>query len=113
MLSEHLDRAFGTVGRGPARVTLVARRHDAVAEYRPVALVVLAEQAGGEVIAAAVPLAAGGIDVHLHGGFTHIPIMTTAPSRAVPPEAGQGAAGSATRARNSGSPVTVSLTSSR
>ena len=90
---------------------LVARRHDAVAEYRPVALVILAEQAGGEVIAAAMPLAAGGIDVHLHGGFTHIPIMTTELSRAMPAEAGQGAAGSPHGRRagfdNGGSPCSV------
>jgi hypothetical protein len=59
-LLEKLDRAFGTVGRREARVVLLARRHGAIAEDLPVALVVVAEDAGGEVIAAAVPLAALG-----------------------------------------------------
>src|SRR5215470_18026867 len=63
-LPEEVDRAFGAVGRRPAGLVLLARRHGAVAEDRPVALVVVAEQAGDEVIAPAVPLAAFGVDLH-------------------------------------------------
>src|SRR5690348_12821757 len=55
-----LDRALGTVGYRQASVACLARRH------RPVAVVVLAEQVGGEVVAAAVPLAALRVDVHSH-----------------------------------------------
>src|SRR5690349_9262785 len=61
-----LDRALGTVGYRQACVVRLARRHRPVAEDRPVALVVLAEQAGGEVVAAAMPLAALGVDLHSH-----------------------------------------------
>src|SRR5690349_404157 len=61
-----LDRALGTVGYRQASVACLARRHRPVAEDRPVALVVLAEQVGGEVVAAAVPLAALRVDVHSH-----------------------------------------------
>src|SRR5215469_15938463 len=65
-LLEQLDRVLGTVKDRQARLVLAARRHGAVAEYLAVALVVRAEQCGSEVVAAAVPLAALGIDVHFH-----------------------------------------------
>src|SRR5689334_24703168 len=65
-LLEDLDRALGTVGLGQTCLALFARRHGAVAEQPAVALVVLAEQVRDEVIAAAMPLAALGADLHLH-----------------------------------------------
>src|SRR5215471_7485289 len=65
-LLEQIDRALGAVGCRQARVALFARRHDAVAEHLPVTLVVRAEQAGGAVVAAAVPLAALGADLDFH-----------------------------------------------
>src|SRR5437016_5083029 len=65
-LLEDLDRALGTVGLGQTCLALFARRHGAVAEQPAVALVVLAEQVRDEVVAAAVPLAALGADLHLH-----------------------------------------------
>lgn len=65
-LLEDLDRALGTVGLRQTCLALFARRHGAVAEQPAVALVVLAEQVRDEVIAAAVPLAALGADLHFH-----------------------------------------------
>src|SRR5258708_39139464 len=65
-VAEALDRVFGAVRNGEPCVVLPARRHGAVAEGLPVALVVVAEQAGGEVVAAAVPLAALGVDLDFH-----------------------------------------------
>jgi hypothetical protein len=44
----------------------LARRHYALAEDLPEALVVVAEQVGGEVIAATMPLATLGVDLQLH-----------------------------------------------
>ena len=57
------------VRRRKASVTLPSRRHAAVARDRSVALVVLAEQVGRDVVAAAVALAAAGADLHLHRTF--------------------------------------------
>src|SRR5215475_16150496 len=65
-LLEDLDRALGTVGLRQTCLALLARRHGAVAEQPAVALVILAEQVGDEVVAAAVPLAALGADLHFH-----------------------------------------------
>jgi hypothetical protein len=65
-LLEELDRVFGTVDNGQARVALRLRRHGAVAEDLPVTLVVVSEQAGGEIVAAAVPLAELRIDLYFH-----------------------------------------------
>src|SRR4249919_3122766 len=65
-LPEEVDRALGAVGSRQACLVLFARWHDAVAEDRPIALVVVAEQVGGAVVAAAVPLAALGADLHFH-----------------------------------------------
>src|SRR5271169_4071188 len=65
-LLEKLDCAFGTVQDRQACVVLLVRRHGAVVEDLPVAFVVVPEQAGGEVVAAAVPLAEIGIDLHFH-----------------------------------------------
>src|SRR5215469_15820889 len=65
-LLDELDRVLGAVQNGQAGVALRFLRHDAVAEDLPVALVVIPEQAGGQVIAAAVPLAEPGIDLYLH-----------------------------------------------
>jgi hypothetical protein len=65
-LLEELDRVFGTVQNRQACVLLLIRRHGAVAEDLPVALVVISEQARGEVVAAAVPLAELGIDLYFH-----------------------------------------------
>jgi hypothetical protein len=56
-LLEDFDRALGTVGYREAGVVLAALGYDSVTKDRPVALVVLAEQIGGQVVAAAVPLA--------------------------------------------------------
>src|SRR5262249_41785760 len=67
-LLEQVDRALGAVGCRQARVALLARRHDAVAEHLPVTLVVLTEQVGGAVVAAAVPLTALGADLDFHCG---------------------------------------------
>ena len=67
-----------------AGVVLLAGRDGAVAQDLPVALVVRAEQVVREVVAAAMPLAAAGIDVHLH----RVAPVCAAPPRAVPPRAG-------------------------
>jgi hypothetical protein len=56
-LLEDFDRVLWTVGHGEAGVVLSAFRHDAVAEDLPVAFLVFAEEIGGQVVAAAVPLA--------------------------------------------------------
>jgi hypothetical protein len=45
---------------------LLARQHGAVAKNLPVALVILAEQAGRKVVTPAVPLAAISVDLYLH-----------------------------------------------
>src|SRR6516225_6653696 len=68
VMSGHLDRAFWAVGRGPAGRVLEARRYHAVPQDLPVAFFVVAEELGGEVVAAAVPLAALRIYPHLHCG---------------------------------------------
>jgi hypothetical protein len=65
-LLEELDSTLGTVERRPASILLLARRYGAVAKDHPVTFVVVAEQARGEVVAAAVPLAAFGADLQLH-----------------------------------------------
>jgi hypothetical protein len=46
-LLEKLYRVLGAVEHGTARVGLRSRRHDAIAKYRAVTVVVIAEQAGG------------------------------------------------------------------
>jgi hypothetical protein len=56
-LLDELDGAFGTVPDGKTSVLLLARWHGAVTEHLAVTFVVVAEQTGREVIAAAVPLA--------------------------------------------------------
>src|SRR5437773_129489 len=61
-----LDRTLGTVGHRQPCLVFLVRRHDAVAEDRSVAFVVLAEQTRGQVVAAAVFLAAPGVDLHFH-----------------------------------------------
>src|SRR5580698_9263397 len=63
----YVDRALGAVGRRQAGLLLLARRDGAVAEHRPVALVVVSEQGRREVVTAAVPLAAARDDRDLHG----------------------------------------------
>src|SRR5207244_5720856 len=71
-----VDRVFRAVQCGQAGVVLLARRDRAVTEHGPVALVVVTEQAGRQVVAPAVALTALGIDPHLH---------RAAPVCAVPP----------------------------
>src|ERR1700755_1640421 len=66
-LLEQVDRLFRAVEHGQVRGLLRLLRHGTVAEDLPVALVVGPEQAGGEVITAAVPLAQPGIYLHFHG----------------------------------------------
>jgi mannose/fructose/N-acetylgalactosamine-specific phosphotransferase system component IIC len=56
---------LGAVQDGEAGGLLLVRPDHAIAEDLTVTLVVIAEQPRGEVIAAAVPLAAFGIDLHL------------------------------------------------
>jgi hypothetical protein len=56
-LLEDFDRPLGTVGHREAGIVLSACRHDALIEDSPITLVVLAEQIGGKVVTAAVPLA--------------------------------------------------------
>src|SRR5579862_3456782 len=60
------DGVLGAVELRQARVVLQAGRHRTVAQDRPVALVVVAEQAGRQVVAAAVPLAPLVVDLYLH-----------------------------------------------
>src|SRR5262249_46318637 len=67
------DRVFWAVERRVAGVVLQSWRHDAVPKHLPVAFVVVTEQARGEVVAAPVPLAAAGVDPHLHQGFSSQP----------------------------------------
>jgi hypothetical protein len=63
---DELNRMLGTIQRREVGVMPLARRHGAVAQNRPVALVVVTEQAGREIVAAAVPLAAPGVNLYLH-----------------------------------------------
>jgi hypothetical protein len=56
-LLEDFDRALGAIGYREAGVVLTPGRHDPLVEDSPVALVVLAEQVGGKVVTASVPLA--------------------------------------------------------
>src|SRR5258708_12141136 len=65
-LLEKVDRALGTVRDRPARLLHLVRRHYPGAEHHPVALVVLAEQVGDEVVAAAMTLAALRVDPQFH-----------------------------------------------
>jgi hypothetical protein len=65
-LLDELDRVFWTVQDRQACVLLLIRRHGTVAEDLPVALVVISEQAWGEVVAASVSLAELGIDLYFH-----------------------------------------------
>src|SRR5580704_6523411 len=65
-LLENEDRRLGAVGGGQACPLLLVGWDYAVAESLAVALVVRAEQLGGEVVAAAMALAAVGINVHFH-----------------------------------------------
>src|SRR5580692_12877436 len=71
-LLEQLDGVLGAVENGQAGVALRLGRHGAVGQNLPVALFVVSEQAGGEVVAAAVPLAEPGIDLHLHCAAPHL-----------------------------------------
>jgi hypothetical protein len=61
-----LDRVLGTVQRRKAGIMLQGRRHGPIAQNHPVSLLVVTEQAGREVVAPAVPLAAPGVDPHSH-----------------------------------------------
>src|SRR5215469_3178611 len=63
---DEVDRPFGAVGDGEACVALLVRWHVAVAENLAEALVVVAEQVGNKVIAAAMTLTTLGVDPHLH-----------------------------------------------
>jgi hypothetical protein len=63
---DELDRVLGTVRRRQAGVLLLAGRDGALAQHLPVALVVVTEKAGRKVVTAAVPLAAPGVNPHLH-----------------------------------------------
>src|SRR5215813_9076688 len=65
-LLEQVDRALGAVGHRPACLLHLVRRHHPGAKYRSVALVVLAEQLGNEVVAAAMTLAASRVDLQFH-----------------------------------------------
>src|SRR6266550_4158629 len=76
---EDLDRALGTVGLRQTFLALFARRHGAVAEQPAVALLILAEQVRDKVVAAAVPLAALGADLHFH---RVLPCLRRVPARA-------------------------------
>src|SRR5262245_40351110 len=76
-----LDRALGTVGLRQTCLALFARRHGAVAEQPAVALVILAEQVRDEVVAAAVPLAALGADLHFHRVVPVCAVCRSGPAR--------------------------------
>src|SRR5271155_1296636 len=67
-LLRELDSVFWTVRDREAGLAVLARRHGSVADDLPEALVVIAEQVGREVVAAAMSLAAPGIDLNLHLG---------------------------------------------
>jgi len=75
-LLEQYDGAFGAVEGGQAAIALRIRRHGGVGKYVPVTLVVVSEQAGGKVVAAAVPLAELGIDLYLHRAAPVCPVVT-------------------------------------
>jgi hypothetical protein len=60
------DRPLGAIGHREVCFVVLAWRDEAIAEDPPVPFVVVAEQARGDVIAAAVPLAAPGVDLYLH-----------------------------------------------
>src|SRR5580698_3857506 len=80
-LLQQVDRAFRAVGSGEPRFLLLAVRHDAGAEDLPEALVVVPEQVGRKVVAAAVALAATGVYLQFHRA---VPIFEVAPVRARP-----------------------------
>src|SRR5215813_4247519 len=65
-LLEQVDRALGAVGHRPACLLHLVRWHHAGAKHRSVAFVVLAEQLGDEVVAAAMALAARRVDLQFH-----------------------------------------------
>src|SRR5215468_3062467 len=65
-LLDDLDRALRAIGHGATCGLLLVGRDDAVAEDHSVALVVFAEQVGGEVVAATMPLANLGVDPEFH-----------------------------------------------
>src|SRR5436309_15721412 len=66
VLLDDVDGLLRAVGRGEACVLLPARRHSTIAGQRGVAVLVLAEQVGSEVVATAVALATFGVDPHSH-----------------------------------------------
>src|SRR5690242_18728687 len=103
-LLEQFDRALGAVGRRQARVALLARRRDAVAENLPVALFVRAEQVGRPVVTATVPLAALGVDMDFH-----FSVLVCAAGRAVTPGGVSAPARRASRAAHSSSPTACRL----
>src|SRR6516162_254581 len=65
-MSAHLDRVLGAVDHRQARLAFLFRRYGAVAEDLPVPLLVVAEQARRQVVAAAMALTAFGIYLYLH-----------------------------------------------
>src|SRR5437762_19623 len=77
--SDHLDRVLGAVDDRQPRVTFGVRRHGPVAEDLPVSLFVVAEQAGGEVVAATVALTAFRIYLYLH--CVHSPLCRAGAKR--------------------------------
>ena len=60
------DRPLRAVGHREVGFVVLAWRDEAIAEDRPVSFVVVAEQARGDVVAAAVALAAPGVDLYFH-----------------------------------------------
>jgi hypothetical protein len=62
----HPDRVLWAVEHRAAGVVLLAGRHDAVGKHLSVTLLVVAEHAGGEVVAASVTLTETGVDPHFH-----------------------------------------------
>src|SRR5689334_12479679 len=78
-LLEQLDRLLRAVGGREPGVVLPVGSRPAVAEDLPVALLVLAEEVGREVVAAAVPLAQLTVDPDPHGG--HGRTLRSTPSR--------------------------------
>src|SRR5579859_5242029 len=82
VMSGHLDRVFRAVDHGQAGLAFGVWRHGAVAEHLPVAFLVVAEQARGEVVTAAVPLAAFGVYLHLHC-VAPVSVLLSAPATRV------------------------------
>src|SRR5438270_663677 len=82
-LLDEAERLFRAVGDGQAGVVLQLQRHDAaVTPEDGVAVLVLAEDIGCEVVAASVALAGLGVDLHSHEAVPSCAVVAGLAARA-------------------------------